>query len=183
MLSKMKFFYICIIACITIGCCDICHLPSKEHTIYEEIHDNYFDYSIDEWVITIPKEMYAKPFDYTMKWEDYNTDFKPYNVLDMTHKSVSEINRLYGEPIFNETDTICYGKRRHISVDTIYYYHEEPDIAFKFRKTPNISLHEMRWKMNRDNITYILVLYCIDKDGDRYPVYGYAYDEKHPHPK
>jgi hypothetical protein len=41
----------------------------------------------------------------------------------------------------------------------------------------------MWWEMNRDSITYILVLYCINKDGDRYPVYGYAYDENKPLPE
>ncbi|MBR5332598.1 MAG: hypothetical protein IKV32_04810 [Muribaculaceae bacterium] len=172
----MKIFNLCFIVCIAISSCN----PQKEHTIQEEKYVGD-DSSKNEFVITLPEEMDgAGAFNHSKKWEDYRPDFKPYNVLDMTNKSVSEINKLYGKPIFNETDTICFGKIRYSST---YSYHYEPDIAFMFRKTPKIPLYQMWWKMNRDNITYILVLYCIDKDGDKYPVYGYAYDETKPLPE
>ena len=183
-LSNMKIFKLYFIVCIAISSCNICYTPQKEHTILEEMNVCNVDSSKNEFVITLPEEMDgAGAFNYSTKWEDYRPDFKPYNVLDMTNKSVSEINKLYGEPIFNETDTICFGKKRYSSVDTTYLFHNEPDIAFMFRKTPKIPLYQMWWKMNRDNITYILVLYCIDKDGDKYPVYGYAYDETKPLPE
>ena len=163
--DNMKYFILCILICIGVNTCILKQNAGNKHTI------------------SIPQEIYDYPFDYSKKWEDYSTDIKPYNVLDMTNKSVSKINQLYGEPIFNETNTICFGKIRYSSVDTTYYYHNEPDIAYMFRGTPKIPLYQMWWKMNRDNITYILVLYCIDKDGDKYPVYGYAYDESKPLPE
>ena len=126
--------------------------------------------------VSVPEDMYygAETFDYSKKWDDYRPVYKPYNTLDMTNKSVSEINQLYGEPIFNDTDTIYWGKTNDRC------YHNEYNIAYMFRGTPKIPLYEMWWKMKRDSINYILVLYCIDKDDDKYPVYGYAYNENHP---
>ena len=163
--DNMKYFILCILVCIVGISCILRQNARNKHTT------------------SIPEEIYAHPFDYSKKWDDYSADIKPYNVLDMTNKSVTEINQLYGKPIFNESDTICYGKIRHSSVDTTYFYHNEPYIAYMFRGTPKIPLYQMWWKMNRDSITYILVLYCINKDGDRYPVYGYAYDENKPLPE
>ena len=86
--DNMKYFILCILVCIGGISCILRQNARNKNTT------------------SIPEEIYAHPFNYSKKWDDYSTNIKPYNVLDMTNKSVTEINQLYGkrEQEINLTD-------------------------------------------------------------------------------